>query len=244
MKAFLKTLREVLFPRNFTCDICGAETFGGNLCPECLKSLPLNDGNVCPVCGRRNVINEICMECKAQAPIVKAAVSPLVYEDGAIILISKFKNGSAYLKDYFADLIAEKLVRLPKPDCIAYTPMTKKAVKKRDYNQAELLAKSLSGKTGIPFLSDAVIKTKETKEQKSLSRKERMENFNGCFKVEKREEIKDKRVLLVDDVLTTGATSDSIAKKLLAAGARCVYLATVASVEFKPEKTIDFSSVV
>ena len=229
MNRFLKALGDVFFPTAFTCDICGTETFDGNICPQCLKSLPFNNGKVCPVCGRKTVVNEI----------FKAAVSPFVYEGGAVALVSKFKNGSAYLKDYFADLIAERLVRLPKPDCIVYVPMTKKAIRKRDYNQAELLAKALSEKTGIPLLSGAVVKIKDTSEQKSLSRRERMNNLKSCFKVEKREEIKNKRVLLVDDVLTTGATADSISKILLSAGAKCAYLATIASVEFKIEKTID-----
>ena len=239
MNKFLKALDEAFFPRSFTCDICGVETFEGNICPDCLKELPLNNGITCPVCGRKNNVKEICIECKAIPPVFKAAFSPLVYEGRTTLLISKFKNGAAYLKDYFADLISEKIVRLPKIDWIVYVPMTEKAIKKRGYNQAELLAKALSEKSDIPLLLDAVIKIKDTHEQKSLSRKERMKNLSGCFKVEKRAEIKGKKVLLIDDILTTGATSDSIGKKLLDAGASYVYLATVASVEYKGEKLID-----
>lgn len=230
---------DAVFPRDYTCDICGYESFGGNICQKCLSELPLNNGITCPVCGRRNNVRDICIECKAIPPIFKAAVSPLVYEGSVIKLIHKFKGGGAYLKDYFADLIAEKIVKFPLPDWIVYVPMTKKAVRKRDYNQAKLLAASLSEKSGIPLLKDAVIKVKDTPEQKSLTRSERLKNFTGCFKVVKRDEIKGKRILLVDDVLTTGATSDSVSKKLLSAGADVVYLATVASVEFKGEKLID-----
>ena len=149
------------------------------------------------------------------------------------MLVAKFKNGHPYLKDYFAELLVERLFEMPGLDCIVYVPMTKKAVRKREYNQAELLAKSISKRIDLPVIKNCVIKIKETNEQKSLSRKERAKNLKGCFKVEKASEIKGKRVLLIDDVLTTGATAEAITEKLLKAGADSVYLATVASVEYK-----------
>lgn len=229
-----KFLSEAFFPQSFTCDICGIETFGNNLCTDCLKTVTFNNGGVCPVCGRKTKSNEICLECKARAPLFKKAVSPIVYEGGGTVLIAKFKNGNGYLKEYFADLIAEKLDEFPQIDCIVYVPMTDKSVYARGYNQAELLAKSLSVRTGLPFVKNALIKIKDTPAQKLLTRKERENNLKGCFKVEKRSDIKGKNVLLVDDVLTTGATSEIVCKVLLDAGAKNVYLATVASVEYKP----------
>ncbi len=233
MKRIGRFLSEALFPSSFTCDICGIETFGGNLCLSCLKKVIYNCAPNCPICGRKNVISEICMECKANAPKFKKAVSALIYENGSAVLIAKFKNGHPYLKDYFAELLVERLFEMPELDCIVYVPMTKKAVRKREYNQAELLAKSISKRIDLPVIKNCVIKIKETNEQKSLSRKERAKNLKGCFKVEKASEIKGKRVLLIDDVLTTGATAEAITEKLLKAGADSVYLATVASVEYK-----------
>ena len=231
--SFLKFLGEAVFPRSFTCDICGIETFDGNLCPDCLKTITFNNKATCPVCGRKTVRPEICIECKADAPLYKKACSPLVYENGATALIAKFKNGSGYLKEYFADIMAESLKCLSDFDCIVYVPMTEKAVRKRGYNQAELLANSLSERLNKPVIKDALIKETDTAEQKNLSRKERAKNLSGSIKVEKCDEIKDKTVLLVDDVLTTGATADTVCRKLLSAGAKRIYLATVASVEYK-----------
>ena len=231
-----KAVSEIFFPQSFTCDICGIETFDTNICPACLKTITFNNKTTCPVCGRKTVRPEICLECKAETPRFKKAVSPLVYDGGAVALIAKFKNGYGYLKEYFADLIAAKLADFEKADCIVYIPMTKKAKNKRGYNQAELLAKSLSERTQIPVLKDGLIKAKETAAQKSLSRKERAVNLAECFKIENRKEIKDKTILLVDDVLTTGATSDAACRKLLEAGAKRVYFATVASVEYKQFK--------
>lgn len=236
MNKIFKFLSDALFPAGFTCDICGIETFGNNICPECFKTVTFNNKIVCPLCGRKTVRPEICFECKYKAPLFKKAVSPLVYEDGASVLISKFKNGNAYLKDYFARLITEKLNELPEIDCVVYVPMTKNAVTSRGYNQSELLAKCVSQQTELPLIENALSKQKDTAEQKSLSRKEREQNLQKCFKVEKRAEIKGKNVLLIDDILTTGATADAVCSKLLGAGATRVFLATVASVQYKLEK--------
>ena len=233
LKNFVRGVGEALFPENFTCDICGVEIFEGRLCADCLKTVTFNNKSVCPVCGRKTTRAEICLECKADLPSFKKAVSPFVYDGGACALIAKFKNGNGYLKEFFAEAVAEKLKELPPVDCIVYVPMTKKSVNRRGYNQAKLLAESVSKITGIPCIKDAVVKEKETAAQKSLTKKERAENLAGCFRVLKRKEIKGKSVLVVDDVLTTGATSSAMTKKLTAAGAKCVYLATVASVEYK-----------
>lgn len=240
---FFNLLKENLFPDNYTCDICGVETFGTNLCADCLKKTPFNNLATCPVCGRRTVRPEICLECKEESPPFKKGVSALVYEDNACVLISKFKNGKGYLKEYFADLLFEKVAYLSRFDCIVYVPMLKKAERLRGYNQSKLLALALSERVNVPVIKDALVKVKETGEQKSLSKKERKENIAGCFKVAKKEEIKGKSILLVDDVLTTGATAFEITKILLKAGARTVYFATVASVEYKVIKRENASDI-
>ncbi|MDE6441603.1 MAG: ComF family protein [Clostridia bacterium] len=233
MNVFLRYLQDILFPENFTCEICGAETFDNHLCPRCQKEVTFNNGITCPVCGRKTQVTEICIECKHTPPLFEKAVSALVYEGACVALISKFKNGCSYLKDYFAQLIAQKLSSLPPFDSIVYVPMTDKAERKREYNQAQLLAESISEITGKPVIKNAVIKTKDTPEQKTLTQKERAENLRHCFKVEKPDEIKGKSLLLVDDILTTGATADAVCKRLYKAGAAHVYFATVASVEYR-----------
>lgn len=238
----IKEILDVLFPRNFTCDICGIETFGGeNLCKECKKKVSFNDGATCPVCGRMTVRPEICIECKAEPPAFWKGVSALAYEDNTVILIHKFKKNSAYLKEYFADLLAPKIAALPPHDAIVYVPMLDKDVRKRGYNQSKLLAKAISKRTGTPVIDGAIVKVKPTKEQKSLTRKERIQNLDGCFIVEK--DVKDKTLLLVDDVLTTGATADALTKILLKAGAKTVLFASVASVKYQIIKTETASDI-
>lgn len=232
LQGFLKSADKEVFPRDFTCDICGAETFSSNLCPGCLKTVTFNDKITCPVCGRKTKIDEICIECKYSAPVFRRACSPLVYDGGAVKLIAKFKNGGAYLKEWFADMICEMLNDFSPFECIVYVPMTKKAERKRGYNQAKELAKAISKRCGVP-VSDAVIKVRETVEQKSLSLSEREKNLASCFKVSDNKNIKGNSVLVVDDVLTTGATANAVCRKILKAGAVATFLATVTSVERK-----------
>ena len=219
-----------MFPTDFTCDICGRETFGTNICDSCAKTLIFNNKEMCPLCGRKTARSEFCMECKAKPPVYAIAASPFVYEGGAALLIKKFKGGAGYLKNYLADKICKAIKDFPEYDCIVCVPMTRRAKSRRGFNQSELLAKAVSERVGKPFIKGAVEKRRETSAQKELTRKERSKNLAGCFRVVKREEVKGKRVLVVDDILTTGATAEEMAKALLKAGAKKVYLATAASV--------------
>ena len=230
-----KFIKESLFPLSFTCDGCGIEVFDENLCPECLKNTTFNDKYTCPICGRKVARNEICIECKAKPPLFESAVSALIYEGTTVKLIHKFKNGDAYLKDYFADLIVPKLADFPQIDYIAFVPMTKKAESKRGYNQSKLLAESISKRINVP-VCDVIEKIKDTTAQKALSGKDRAKNLEGSFKAKSKDALLDKNVLLVDDILTTGATADAICMNLFRAGAMKVFLATIASVEYKPDK--------
>jgi ComF family protein len=234
-------LKGVFFPTGLTCDICHRETFEGNICPDCLKDITFNNGTTCPICGRKTVRPEICIDCKDKPPIYKKGTSALVYSGGCVVLIHKFKSGSPYLKDYFCDLLIKKLETFPPFDYITYIPMTEKSEQKRGYNQSKLIAKELSHRLKIKTV-DCLVKTHDTPEQKHLNARERENNLEGCFKVEERDKIKGKTLLLVDDVLTTGATANTATKKLLNAGCACVYFASVASVEYKQnlgEKTTE-----
>ena len=230
-----KFIKENLFPLSFTCDSCGIETFEGNLCPECLKKTTFNDKATCPICGRKTVHREICIECKAKPPLFDYAISALIYEGTAVKLIHKFKNGDAYLKDYFADLIVAKLDIVAPIDYITFVPMTKKAERKRGYNQARLLAEAISERINVP-VCDVIEKVKDTSDQKALSGKDRAKNLEGSFKAKSKNALLDKNVLLVDDILTTGATADAVCMSLFHAGVMRVFLATIASVEYQPNK--------
>ena len=121
-----------------------------------------------------------------------------------MILSFKYdKNFTAgkILSELLIELIYEKKLEF---DIICYVPMTKSSIRKRGFNQCEIICKNLSEALGIP-LSRSLIKTKDTKEQKSLSKEERAKNIKDVFKVVDKD-ILNKRILLIDDVVTTGST--------------------------------------
>ncbi|MGD9560467.1 MAG: ComF family protein [Oscillospiraceae bacterium] len=114
-------------------------------------------------------------------------------------------------------------------DALVPVPMHPKAEKKRGYNQCVLMARALAGQVGLPCLEDALKKTRPTERQMSLDRQGRLANLKGAFAAQA-ERVAGKRLLLVDDVFTTGATLNECAKALLAAGAEsCGGLCTAAS---------------
>lgn len=228
-----KTLKELLFPEAYTCELCGKETFGKWICPECEEEMPYNLGITCPVCGRRTLKSQLCYECVKKIPQFEKGVSALVYDGVAIALVMAYKRGKRYLKDYFSQLLLPKIAELPPFDCIVYVPMTKARLKARGYNQSKLLAEKISESVQKPVL-DVIEKIAETPDQKGLTKEQREENLNTCFKITDRKACKGKSVLLVDDVLTTGATADAVCSKLKKAGAAKVYFAAIASVEYSP----------
>ncbi len=227
------SVKDAVFPIAYTCELCGRETFGKWLCADCEDEVSFNLGITCPQCGRRTQKAQLCFDCKTKIPQYKIGVSALVYDGVVIRLIKGYKQGKRYLKDYFAQLLQPKISELPPFDAFVYVPMTKKRQKERGYNQSRLLAERLSQLFGIP-VADVIEKVADTPDQKRLSAEERAENLKTCFKIKDRKACKGKTFLLVDDVLTTGATADAVCSKLKAAGAAEIYFAAIASVEYSP----------
>ena len=226
-------VRENLYGGGLACANCGADLFSdGHFCERCLETLPFNLGHTCEKCGR--AVGEdypVCLECKAAMPLYTAARSAFVYEGDVVRLIKKFKTGAKYLAQAFAERMLFALTTdFADADLLAFVPMSEGAEKKRGYNQAKLLAEALSASAGIPAERELLVKTHDTPAQKELSRRERAENLKGCFRVHQRKLCRGKNIVLVDDVMTTGATADAVSAALFAAGAKKVYLLTAASV--------------
>ncbi len=114
------------------------------------------------------------------------------------------------------------------PDWLIPVPLHPATYRRRGYNQATLLAQTVSERTGIPVLDDLVVQVRRTKPQATLGERERWENVKGAFEVTTPEAIKGRVVVVVDDVMTTGATVNEIARLLKRDGARLVYCLTFA----------------
>ncbi|MBO5714068.1 MAG: ComF family protein [Clostridia bacterium] len=174
---------------------------------------------------------QTCSTCKQTAQNYQRARSAFVYQQPIDQFIKKLKF---YNKRFYVEILAEYLSityfkHVFTPDVITYVPMTQKSQRKRGYNQSKLLALGLSSRVNVEVV-DCLEKVKETQRQSKLTKSQRQKNLKGAFKVVNKSLIKNKRVLLVDDVLTTGTTVNAVCEKLLKAGAVAVDVLTVASV--------------
>lgn len=229
IKSFLK---KYFFNPTWRCLVCGKEVFTKErFCVECKKTLPYNDGPICAHCGRKTVaFTEYCSTCKNVLVDLDKCRSAFSYEYPMNKLVKDAKYYNAkYLIDYFAEQLS--LVYFQNyfnADYLVYIPMTERTKKKRGYNQSEILARKLSALINVP-VSDSVKKVKETERQATLSRAKRLKNLDGAFRIVDKKSIKNKSVLIVDDVTTTGATAQVVANRLKKAGAKTVNLLTVCS---------------
>ena len=231
-RSIVNELRQLLYPDDVKCIVCGREIKPNRygLCDKC--KLEIND-NYCLRCGRHKVgIGDYCDECSDMPIRFDEARSAVNYVDNAKSLVLRLKYGnSPYLAQYLSRYLLDILLLSDWDiDCITFVPLHKTRLKKRGYNQAELLAQSLAECTNKPCKA-LLEKTVVTPNQAKLNRQERMENLRGSFAVKI---APPEHVLLVDDVLTTGSTADECSRVLKKAGAKVVYVLTFASVPERP----------
>ena len=241
---WIEKLREKSASRGYTCDACGVEIFDyptHRLCRSCQSLHIENTGNACPKCGRSLVSSGVCLTCKSHPPAFAQAFSPFVYQGAIAGLINRLKNGNRRLAHYFAEemtayflttQVAQNLRDTPL--LVLPIPLTQERQNARGYNQAQELAKIVAKKLneqGRYATNDenVLTKTRETGMQKDLSSRERIENAMGAYHVHKRKACQGQTILLIDDILTTGATGGECARILQNAGAKAVYLLTIAS---------------
>lgn len=168
--------------------------------------------------------------CKRNTPCFNKARSVFSYEEPIRKLIITFKSNN---KKHLARVFARQMKpvfdkEFSHVDFLTFVPITDSKKKKRKYNQAELICDELCTLTGMRKES-VLVKTKETNDQKSLSLDERLKNLAGAFKVVDRKIVKGSKILIIDDILTTGSTTHAVAKALYSAGADEVDVLTVAS---------------
>lgn len=230
--------------RGYTCDACEKEIFdypAHRLCADCENALYKNDSFVCDKCGRKSTTAGVCLGCKSNLPAFTRGCSPFVYEGIAASLINRLKNGKRRLAFLFGEAMAAYFVHTLKTRedwgryalndenfLVVPVPSTPKKARERGYNQAEELALSFTESlvaAGVSARLDAQIMQarRETALQKKLGYRARQENVEGAYRVAKRAACKDKIILLIDDIMTTGATGSACAKLLTGAGAKYVF---------------------
>ena len=161
----------------------------------------------------------------------------MVYDDKAKEIVRGLKFGRRkYLAKYVSNFLIKRYEECYADKNIDYiipVPIMKKRQEERGYNQAEAIAKKLGEHYNLPIRMDVVEKIRQNEEQAKLSGKAREDNVIGVYKVVDSKEVKDKTVLIVDDVITTGSTASELAKILVKAKAKNVYVLTFASTRYK-----------
>lgn len=197
---------------------------------------------ICGICGEINK-NYICTKCYKDIRKLEKCITNkynnkyysehlyIFKYEGTIrkrIIEYKFED-KAYLYKTFSEIfIKNKTVcnYIKKYDVLIPVPISNK--RKRGYNQSELICKELSTKLDVPICMNVVIKYKDNKSQSTLNKIERIKNVENVYIIKNINKIKDKKVLLVDDIYTTGSTVNEIANNLIKSGVKDVGIITIA----------------
>lgn len=235
IKAFLEysrlTAADLLFPRR--CPVCGGVAMpkGRLICPACLKQLSFVSSPACMKCGKEigSRDQEYCTDCIRRKKSFTRGFALLNYDSRAAVSMAavKYHNKREYL-DFYARAAAlrfEKQFRQAGIQVIVPVPVHASRLKTRGFNQAAVLAEKLSAELGIPW-EELLIRVKKTDPQKSLGSAERLKNLRGAFEAEQ-EAGKWERVLLVDDIYTTGSTAEICSRALLKTGVKQVFVFAV-----------------
>ncbi len=183
-----------------------------------------------------------CASCAARTPAFDRARAACLYDDHARDLILKLKHADRTdLAGLFAHWIARAAADiLPEADAIAPAPLHPLRLLSRRYNQAAEMARLLARRSGVAYFADPVVRVRHTPSQGGKSAEGRRRNMAGAFAVPTRwrRRLEGKTILLIDDVLTTGATVEGCARALKAAGAARVDVAVIARVKISPARPI------
>lgn len=234
---------DILFP--ISCLSCGQDDFW--LCPECLKKIAILNFQVCPRCERMIIPQgKLCPNCKKQIKLepfyLDALITATSYNENnlsKIIHIFKY-NFIQDLSSPLGDILTQGILRsdLPLPDFIIPVPLHSRRLRWRGFNQAELLAKEISQRLtpgfDLPVLNKLLLRKKYASPQMKIRKySERKINIQNSFSADPKftEIIKNKRILLIDDIATTASTLSECAKVLRSSGAKKVFAAVIARQE-------------
>lgn len=206
------------------------------LCPGCLNQITYNSPPFCVQCSRHlsePLSRSRCKECRLRKPHFDFAWSACLYSQPLQGLIHQFKYGQkTYLRHIFGQLIISFLrqyrLDIEQFDWVIPIPLSPTRQRERGYNQAQVLAQDIVKEFNLPLSVDNLVRVRHTKNQAQLCEKERWTNIQHAFKIKQSQTTAKKSLLLIDDLLTTGATASEAALTLKEAGARTVGVLTLA----------------
>jgi len=242
MSLFLKALFQFFLPPQCYC----CETFlpegQEGICTDCLSAIHWIEPPFCSRCGipflSREEKSHLCGACSKEEKYFTMGRALGCYEGPLRKAVHRWKyEGKTHLSPLFGEWMAERFFHYWETnlfDLLIPVPLHPGRLRERGFNQALLLARELSRRTGLPYRKRVLEKKKPTLPQASLSGRERETGVRGAFHLEELEEIRDKVILLIDDVYTTGTTVNECSKVLMAGGAKRVDVFTLAHTLMNP----------
>jgi len=236
MEGIVKGLIDLIFPP--LCAFCGTpltEDDQGEICPGCLGNIRFISLPICPTCGlpfpMEVAEDHLCGQCLRGQWHFGSARAFGLYEGTIREAIHLLKYGrKSFLAKPLVGLLDRgyPFIDYESYDLLVPVPLHRKRLRERGFNQALALGRAIGRKEGVPWTGSALKKTRWSSPQIHLSPKEREENVRGSFAVVDGGEIRGKRILVIDDVMTTGSTVNECARVLLKAGAGKVDVFTLA----------------
>jgi Predicted amidophosphoribosyltransferases len=221
------------------CQLCGnsrATNADGFVCAGCRAQVRFIDPPFCERCGTpyQGQITTVfeCTNCRELALDFSSARSAVIAREGVLDIIHRYKyNRALYFEPFLADLLLSRAVPALATatwDLIVPVPLHHTRLREREFNQAERLARHLGAATGIPVETRLLRRSVPTQTQTVLGRPERIANVRRAFTMRRGKTLDGQRIVLLDDVFTTGATTSACAKVLKSAGSGEVCVWTVA----------------
>ncbi len=229
LATYWRDFLDLLFPR--TCEACEQALLSQEvvICTDCRITLP------------RTATDNAML---ASLPLKFAAHRELVGVDAYLAFTKKGKvqnllHGLKYkarpeIGVLLGQMMAQDMIEKkawPEADLIVSVPLHKKRKRERGYNQSDAFAEGLSAATGVPWSGTALQRVKYTKSQTGKTKTERRENVSGIFAVSNQVDLQNQKIILVDDVLTTGATLEACMEAMTAAGCRHIHIMTIAAAQ-------------
>ncbi len=219
-------IRHILFPPR--CPGCDQLVEEEGFCAKCKKEITVVTEPVCKRCGKQleESWKEYCYDCHRKHHFYTQGKGVYLYEGPMKLAMYrlKYSNRRCYSRVFTAELMEQYQTWIKQKgiQAIIPIPMYKSKERRRGYNQAKVLARELGRQTQIPVEEHLVMRVKNTVAQKNLSDMKRKQNLKNAFKITGNR-VQLERVLLIDDIYTTGSTMDAVSQALLQAGVQEIY---------------------
>ena len=235
MTAPVRQAEELLFPRR--CPVCDrpVQPFGALICASCEGVLQKVQMPVCRRCGKqlRSESSDLCRDCRTLPHVFERGETVFTYHSAAGGIFRFKYRGRQEYGAYYGKCMADKLVcsmniSRRMPDYLVPVPVSAHRLAARGYNQAFVLAREISRRTGIPVRDDVLRRVADTLPMKNMTPAERQNNLKKAFQAFGND-VELNSIMLIDDIYTTGATIDACAHALYRQGARRVCFITLAA---------------